>query len=473
MLYQALSEALLGNQQALITPEKSYSGETLLSAAEQLATQLQAAGVKRLGLLMDNCAEWFIADLAALRSRIVLVPIPTFFSPQQQQHLIQDAGLDAVLSAAPLMMLNERQQTCAGVLHFIGPHKVPEIPAGTLKITYTSGTTGTPKGVCLSEATMLPLLNSLVQATQSSASHKHLSLLPLAVLLENLAGLYVPLLSGASVWLQPMHNLGISGSSQLDAQKMLGVLTQLQPHSVILVPALLPVLLYGKQQGLPNSLRFIALGGGKSANLVLEQAKALGLPVYEGYGLSEACSVVSLNTTEASRLGSVGKPLPHIAIRIAPDGEVMIRGELLLGYLGQPDSAPEHDWYGTGDIGHFDADGFLFIEGRKKNTIVTSMGRNLSPEWLESELCALPHIKQAYVYGDELRGVNALIVGTSALNRDELELIRAQINSTLPDYARIAQLCATTEPFTEAAGELTPNGRLRRAQLAQRVNLEN
>ncbi|WKE64689.1 AMP-binding protein [Gallaecimonas kandeliae] len=464
MLYEHLAQALAQSPKALQGSDSTLSGQELLAAAGTLAARLKALGVRRLGLLMDNGPDWAIADLAALKAGLVLVPIPTFFSREQQLHLLKDAGLDAVLAPVPLPLAKTSVQIGQGTLSLLSPDEVQPLPAGTAKITYTSGTTGKPKGVCLSEANMLAVCQALLGVTDELGVQRHLCLLPLAVLLENLAGLYVPWLAGACVTALPMQALGMTGSSGLEPGQMLETLSRYQPNSLILVPALLPVILAGKAKGLPDSYLFLALGGGKTALAQLEQAKDLGLPLFEGYGLSEACSVVALNGPGTNRLGTVGKVLPHVTVRLAEDGEVLVRGNSFLGYLGQ---APQtgSDWLATGDLGELDQGGFLTIKGRKKDTIVTAMGRNVSPEWLEAELCALAGIRQAYVYGDEQSELAALVV----TDRQDLDALLTHFNQQLPDYARLARLIATSEPFSTERQELTANGRLRRAELAKRV----
>ncbi|GGO86760.1 long-chain acyl-CoA synthetase [Marinobacterium nitratireducens] len=464
MLFDTLALALEQNDSALQTETETLAGSAVLARAGELATKLERQGVRRLGILLDNGADWAIADLAALQAGIAAVPIPGFFTPAQRRHLTEDAALDAILAAAPLPGLTAGNRTACGYLHRLTPPASVSLPEGTAKITYTSGTTGEPKGVCLSQDNMLAVARALQTATTPLKVRRHLCLLPLAVLLENIAGLYVPWLSGACVTLLPMSDLGIRGAAGADPAAMLGTLTQWQPHSLILVPALLPVILAGRQQGLPDSYRCLALGGGRTAASLQQRARALRLPLYEGYGLSEAASVVAFNHPGAERPGSVGRPLPHVEVSIGPNGDVRVRGNRFLGYLGE--AAPEDDgWLDTGDRGHIDADGYLVIDGRRKNTIVTAMGRNLAPEWLEAELCDLPDVDQAFVYGDESIGIQALVVSRQ---QDPRALQRA-LDDRLPDYARLTNLHITTRPFTRERGELTANGRLRRAVLTRRI----
>src|SRR3546814_875250 len=143
----------------------------------------------------------------------------------------------------------------------------------------------------------------------------------------------------------------------------------------------------------PEGLRLAAVGGAAVGRTLLKQAHALGVPAYEGYGLSEGASVQTLNLPRANRPGSAGSALPHAHLRIAPDGEIEISGSVFAGYLGQTDVPLE--WWPTGDLGHLDDDGFLHVHGRKKHILITGFGRNVSPEWVETEIRAEPQILQA------------------------------------------------------------------------------
>jgi len=209
-------------------------------------------------------------------------------------------------------------------------------------------------------------------------------------------------------------------------------------------------------------LRWVAVGGARLAPRLLQRAVAVGLPVYEGYGLSECASVVALNTPAAYRAGSVGKPLPHVRLSFGADGEIFVGGATLLGYVGDDTPAPET--WPSGDLGHLDAEGFLHLHGRKKNLLITSFGRNISPEWLESELCAEAAIAQAVVFGDGQPWPVALLVPRRpGLAETPAEIARAvqQANAGLPEYARIGGWLLAA-PFSFANGQTTSNGRPRR-----------
>ncbi|MCY1543998.1 Long-chain-fatty-acid--CoA ligase FadD15 [compost metagenome] len=200
---------------------------------------------------------------------------------------------------------------------------------------------------------------------------------------------------------------------------------------------------------------------------LLARAARVGLPVFEGYGLSECASVVCLNRPGANRPGSVGLPLPHVRVRLADDGEVQVSGSVLLGYLGEPPFAGQ--WWPTGDLGELDADGYLHINGRKKHQFITSFGRNVSPDWVEAELTQRGVIAQAYVHGEGLPGNLALLWPLDPACTDQaLAEAVASANAELPDYARVKAWRRLGRPFDTADGLLTANGRQRREAIFAR-----
>lgn len=464
---------------AMHTAAGAISYAELADAVSHAAEHLQNSTPRVVGLAMDNGPVWAVIDLAAMQAATPIVPLPLFFSAGQVLHAVRDAGIDCIYTDQP--ELYQKILAEAGVdicsrdeCRIFGQSVVElrlrgtavRLTAGTAKVTYTSGTTGNPKGVCLGLDAIAQVAQSLQQATAASPADRHVSLLPLSTLLENIAGLYVPLLAGASCVLLPFADIGLKGASGLDVQKMAAALCRNSATSTILTPELLRALVAAVMDGhpLPPHLRFVAVGGAPVAEAMLEQAHALGIPVFEGYGLSECASVVALNTEQASRVGSVGQPLPHVQLKFAEDGEILVRGATLLGYTGQPADEAVPEYWPTGDLGHVDAAGYLHITGRKKNIFITSYGRNVAPEWVERELTLYPCIAQAAVYGEAKPWNVAVIVarGKGPQLADAVERAIADANSRLPDYARVRRWVAADAPFTPHNGQATANGRLRR-----------
>lgn len=440
----------------------------------------QADSPRAIALAVANHPAWVIIDVAALTDNIPLVPLPSFFTDAQILHAVTDAGADCLITDMPerfrgilsTYILNEKELIVANKELAQFELNLPTItlPETTTKITYTSGTTGSPKGVCLNTAAMLNVAFSIAKATEIAEESEHLCVLPLSTLLENVAGVYASLIAGGVTHLLPSEQVGLNGS-QLDIKQLHQSLLQTQANTAIFIPELLGALVAAMEQGLPRlpHLKFLAVGGASVPKALLVRAQALGLPVYQGYGLSECASVVALNTMKENRIGSVGKPLAHVEVKLAEDDEILVKGVNFLGYTGTalPDSQV---WYATGDIGTIDDENYLYIKGRKKNIFITSFGRNVSPEWVEAELLNSPNIAQAYVFGEAKPWNVALIVAkpnfsASMLDKDLAKDIDA-INQRLPDYAQVRKWLLV-KPFTPSNNQLTLNGRLKRKEIYQ------
>ena len=471
--FDALLEGLRGAAPRIIADDAVITGDELHERIERVAGVLHARGLHCVASRLDNGPEWLVLDLALRRMGATHVPLPTFFSQSQLDHALVSSGAQCVVldaRAAPRIEIHSQSQSVLDG-HLVCRHldnPSVQLPAGTACITYTSGTTGNPKGVCLGAEAMLAVGHSLQQASQSLAPRRHLCLMPLSTLLENIAGVYSALLAGVEIAVPSLADIGYTGSAGLDVPTLLKCLHRTQPESVILVPQLLLALVMAAEQGapLPASLRFIAVGGGCVGPALLARAQALGLPVFEGYGLTECASVVCLNTPEAQCIGSVGKPLPHARVQII-DGEICVDGARCLGYLGE--EGPPPGPIATGDLGHVDDDGFVHVTGRRKNVFITAFGRNVSPEWVESELLQHAALAQAVVFG-EARPHNVAVLWPRRQDTDD-DAIRAalhQVNAGLPDYARIGDFVRAARPFTAADGLLTANGRPRRAAILAR-----
>jgi len=455
-----------GERPALTGRDVVLSGRATLEASESLAERLKQGDVGCLALSLDSGPGWVVVDIACRLAGIPLVPVPGFFSGEQVLHVLNTAGVDSVLGDTVGLPETFRLQTekLQGQPLYRRARQPVALPPDTARVTFTSGTTGTPKGVCLEGSALDRVADSLATVLTDVPIHRHLSILPLAVLLENVAGVYAGLLMGAEIVFAGSRETGLSGSSGFDPQPLIRTLERVRPDSLILLPQMLKALVEVARGSsrLAHRLVFVAVGGARTAPALIQEARTLGFPVYEGYGLSECASVVSLNTPVDDQPGSVGRVLPHLEVRLAKDGEIEVRNEAPVCYAG--DRMARSRWLSTGDLGAIDETGFLHIHGRKKEVLVTSYGRNVSPEWVESELLAQPGIRQAMVFGDDLPALAALIVPADGLTARQIDRQVAAANVNLPDYARVRAWGAVA-PFSPALGQLTANGRPRRPVL--------
>jgi len=457
--------------------KSKVSYQDLTTLIKRYSQYIEEISKTRFAIDLNNGPEWAVLDLALLNTNKVNIPIPKFFTDSQVQYLLADGGVQIVFTDTPDKyngVVDESFNLCGQTIYQVNLNNdLVTYPKDTIKVTYTSGTTGEPKGVCIDSLSIDNTVRSIVQKTEVNSSDRHFSVLPMTTLLENIAGLYAALTCGATVIIYPQEDIGVFGATGIDPQKFIQSMDENHPTTTILIPQMLQVMvgMVEANNKYLTSMKFIAVGGAPISDQILNRAETIGLPVYEGYGLSEAISVVTVNSPNANKIGTVGKPLAHVDIKIAEDGEVLVRGSVFQGYLKDKSYYLDKDGYlPTGDIGLIDKDGFLILKGRKKNMFITSFGRNIAPEWVERELTIQPGIIQAAVFGDGKPWNTAVILASPEVDVDQAI---QQANKSLPDYAQVSAWIIADEPFSSLNNQLTGTARLKRetiwVQYQQRI----
>jgi len=401
-------------------------------------------------------------------------------------------------------------------------------------VIYTSGTTGNPKGVMLTHKNILSVLNVLPELLPVSEAYKFLSFLPLSHVFERVVGLHFPISVGATITY--CSNIDQIATSMKDSGAMV----------MMVVPRILEKI-YAKLEGELNKangfkkkmLDWAFLVSGKFVDaknskeyfsfdfilnyiqylvanlLVMSQIRRklapmmycfvsggaplsidiaryfhmLGYVVLQGYGLTETTAPATTNTIKDNKLGTVGKPLPGTEIKIAEDGEILVKGfNVFSGYYKNEEKNKEafqEKWFCTGDIGQIDSDGFLQITDRKKDIIVNSAGKNVAPQNIENAVRMSPYISNVIVIGDKRKYLSALVTleqakileyakanTLSSLDINDLAGDPAIINliseevkyRTAPfaDYEQIRRFTLLPNDFTIDSGEITPTLKVKR-----------
>lgn len=349
---------------------------------------------------------------------------------------------------------------------------LPDPVDGFGQIIFTSGSTGQPKGVRHESGQIAWSAEALANATGANAEDTYLSVLPLPLLLETICSIFIPAMLGAYVHFDTALAEQVGRG---DAKGISRAFDLKQPTTSVVVPQLLKQWvgeLQARGSRAPSSLRFVAVGGAPVPQQVAEKASKLGIPVYEGYGLSECCSVVAVNRPGERRADTVGRPLGGLNVSI-DEGEIVVDGPSITdGYLGQ---GPAQRPWRTGDLGTIDQEGFLRIHGRKDSLIVTSFGRNVSPEWIETMLLGDLRVAFCAVVGHGEPHLTAVIVPSGPgeawfanASYDEVLRLISDCCSGAPEYA--VPRAAVVSSLQEALdNQLLTNGRPARKQIEKFV----
>ncbi|MCO4746896.1 MAG: long-chain fatty acid--CoA ligase [Proteobacteria bacterium] len=503
-------------------------------AAVDLATT--ALGAITVGLYPNLPADHLAYPLAHSGSRIAIVE-----NAEQASKIaaIRDQlpDLERVISIDPVegmdSILDLATTPDVAFLRARGAERRPEDIA---TLIYTSGTTGEPKGAVLTHGNFAFVCKAVLEAVDVVDGERSIAWLPLAHALQrqtlytsfliDTVGYWSPsvedlpeviafgrphILASVPRMLEKIRGRILAGVAERGPRadravqralaigvKRLGYLERGErvPRVLELRWRLMDRLVFAKiKERLGGSLHTLAVGGAALDPEVARFFGAMGLSVIEGWGLTETAAPATVNRTHHFRFGTVGKPLPGVDVRLADDGEILVRGPgLFRGYYKDEAAtadAFEDGWFKTGDLGSFDADGFLKITDRKKEILVTAGGKNIAPVPIEARIMRSPLISQAVAVGSERRYIAALISpdaealdawaaagGHGTLTAEErvqhpeivaaFEQAVATANETLPRWEQIKTWRAVPIEFTPEGGELTPTLKLKRRVIAER-----
>ena len=492
----------------------------------------------RVLLLSENRPEWLIADLAIMNAGGITVPIFTTYAERDYEYILKDCSpsLIVVSNDTQFEKINkiidnkkiisfEKIKTSSITFEGIFNEKYEKEINDKLNrklpacIIYTSGTSGNPKGVILSHGGILSNCEGALELLQPLIKKKEpifLTWLPLSHSYEHTVQM-IQILIGAKVFYAEnleklIVNMGIAKPTIMTAvprfyqnlftkinmnfEKQKGLKKELINKTLILGKKMLnknEMTFFEKIQNFTcqllvrkkirnqfgGNLQAFISGGGALDQNVGEFLNAIGLPTLQGYGLTETSPVVSCNLPNLVKVDTVGPPFRTNEVRIASDGEILIRGEnVMLGYWNQQEATKEvlkNGWLHTGDIGFIDNNGNLKITDRKKDIIVNLGGDNISPSKIENILCLNELIKQSFVYGDKKNYLVALIVTEKKINKETIQKILENINKNLTLVEKIKKFVLINEEFTINNGMLTPTLKLKRKEIIKnyKQQLEN
>ena len=533
---------------------RPYSTKEMVDTSEQLALGLIALGIgpgDRVAICSGNRSEWCMVDQAILRVGAICVPIYPTSSKEDHAYILKHSEAKACFSGNP--EIHAKSVQAEGTRHLFTFDRINGATHWTALLTkdttnapklaeyesrvkrddlatiiYTSGTTGKPKGVMLTHGNILSNVEGSMSRFPVDHSAKAISFLPLSHIYERML-MYLYMQAGVSIYFQEsLDDLGDR-------------IREVQPHVFTAVPRLLEKiydrivakgealtgvkrtlffwaldlglryevhgrspwynlqlavarkLIFSKwKEALGGNVRICASGSAALQPRLARVFNAAGIPLMEGYGLTESSPVISVNDArhDGLRFGSVGKPLDNVQVRIAEDGEILAKGpNIMVGYYLEPELTREavdaDGWLHTGDIGEITSEGFLRITDRKKEIFKTSGGKYVAPQVLENKLKESRFIEQVMVIGENRKFPAALVVPDFAFLKDYCALkgipfeskeqviadqrIRDRIfeevgkaNTDVGHWEQVKKIALLPAEMTIAGGELTPSLKLRR-----------
>ena len=509
---------------------KDYNVASLLTMVGRWQAGFRKTGLQagdRVALCMKNGIHWVTADLAAHAAGLIVVPLYADDNADNQAWCIKNSGarllitdhlrflarFQSMMTALPQIVLVRGEATLPAVslaewLPATGAFTLINQAADRLAtIVYTSGTMGRPKGVMLSHRNILENLRGIVDAYEVYENDVLLSVLPLSHMFERTGGYYLPLQAGARVvYCRGINELASDLAEQRPTiimavprlfERMLTRIDERLEKSAfkrwmfhraaqagwrrfnhemhgldwLVLRTLYPLIARPLSKRLGGRIRKAVMGGAALDQHVAQTFIGLGIPLLQGYGLTEASPVVAVNREHNNDPASVGEPLINIEIRLTEQCELMVRGSsVMLGYWANDEATgkiiDEAGWLNTGDVVEI-REKRIYIRGRSKNILVLSNGEKVAPEDVESAVTQDPLFEQVMVVG-EARPYLVLLAVTR--ENDEHVLLRkaAERMKHLPRYARIRRVIPIDESWTTEIGLLTPTLKIKRSAVCER-----
>jgi long-chain acyl-CoA synthetase len=551
---------------------REFSYRDLEEKTHAMADCLLAWGLKkgdRVAIFARNCPEWAITDWASVTSGLVTVPIYDTLTADKAAYILKDSGARVVVvqSKDQLDKVRSVRKQLPGLKQIVIIEEIFEKaldpderlfedalkegrewgkkhadawakakagvkPDDTCSIVYTSGTTGEPKGVILTQNNFASNVITCLRSFPIEAGDICLSFLPLSHVFERMAGHFT------------MIHAGVTIAYAESIEKVPENMQEVKPHTMMSVPRLYEkiyarvnekvrsdsfikrwifgkALAAGKQyaheryylkvtnpstqrrfkrydklvysklrERTGGRIKFFVSGGAALSKDIEMFFHSVNLTILQGYGLTETSPVISFNNFEGLRFGSVGKPIDGADVKIAEDGEILVRGPMVMpGYWQKPEATTEafnkEGYFKTGDIGRVDEDGFLFVTDRKKELIVMSNGKKVAPQPIENDLKTKRGVGQAVVLGNQRNYIAAILWPDlesvkkyatekgikfsdqkDLLTRDEiLKLFQSgvdEVNATLSRYEQIKRFKLVDQEMLAGAPELTPSMKIKR-----------
>ena len=492
-------------------------------------------------ILSDNRPYWLMSDIAIMNAGGISVPIFTTYSSNDYKYILNDCKPSLVIVSnneqfkkiknflnpqiQKIISFEEIEKESLLIKDILNEIHYKKIINQNLKrnmpacIIYTSGTSGNPKGVILSHGGILSNCEGAVELLKTLIKIKDpvfLTWLPLSHSYEHTVQ-FIQIIVGAKIYYAEnleklISNMGIAKPTIMTAvprfyqnlfikinmnfQKQKGIKKKLIDLTLKLGKKVLNKESLSFNENILNFLcknlvrkkiqnqfggklqAFISGGGALDQNIG-KFLNAIGLPTLQGYGLTEASPIVSCNLPDMVKVDTVGPPFRTNKIKIAQDGEILVKGEnVMMGYWNNKEETNKvikNEWLHTGDIGEIDLNGFLKITDRKKDIIVNLGGDNISPTKIENFLCLDESIKQSFVYGDQKNYLVALLVVEKKTNIKNIREIIENINKNLSKIEHIKKFITISEEFTIKNRMLTPTLKLKRKEILNnyKQQLEN